>query len=139
MRALLPGRLALLLAMLALAGCGGYGWVGVEAGGPYYDGYPYPYDGYPYDPAFDYGTAEVDNRTDATSFEDVLSFRLAPAASGTFTGNLLDAPLPPGWTADAGDFLADVYDGESDLELGDLVTWFDVPLPAANVTTFEVF
>jgi hypothetical protein len=119
-------RASALLAVLAVtAGCGGgYG----------YDGYDSGHDDY-----YAYGAVEMDNLTDTTTFEDVYGFYLAPAATGAFTDNLLFAPVPPGVIVSAGEFLEDAYDGEADLEFGDLVTWFDVLVPAEAVTTFEVF
>jgi hypothetical protein len=118
-----------MVATATLAGCGGYGYV--EA---YDEGYGYP-DPVPYA----YGSVEVDNLTDTSTFEYVLSFYLALSGTGAFSGNLLSAPLPPGTIEYVGEWLSDTYDAEADLEFGDLVQWFDVPVPAGDVTTFEVF
>ncbi len=117
--------LGVLTAALLVAACGdGY------HDGPIYD---------PYYPPVYYGTVVVDNQTDTTTVEDVLTFYLAPAGTGSFTGNLLSGPLPPGFAEDVGDFVEDYYDAEADLEFGDLVTWYDVAVPGGDVTTFEVF
>jgi hypothetical protein len=110
--------------LLALGACGGYD--------------PGPYDPYPYpDP---YGAVWVDNRTDETTFEDVLGFYMALAGTGSYTGNLLSGPLPPGFVEDVGDFVEDFYDAEADVGyFGDVAFWTDVFVPAGDVTTFEVF
>jgi hypothetical protein len=113
----------LAMALLVTAGCGGYS-----------EGYVYE------DPYVAYGAVEVDNRTDSTTFEDVYGFYMAPAGTGAFTGNLLSGPLPPGFVEDVGDFVEDFYDAEADVgDFGDVSTWFDVLVPAGDVTTFEVF
>jgi hypothetical protein len=69
----------------------------------------------------------------------MLGFYLALAPDGPFTDNLLFEPLPPGYFAWVGDFEEDVYDAEADAEFGDLIQWFDVFVPAYEVTIFEVY
>jgi hypothetical protein len=84
------------------------------------------------------GNVYVDNLTDTTIPEYCLAFRLAPI-DGPFTGNLLLQDLPPATTQFVGTFSAYHYDAEADMEFGDLVTWFDVPVPAADDTFFEIY
>jgi hypothetical protein len=113
------------LAFLATAGCGG---------GYYEDPY------YPPGPVPVYGTVEVDNLTDTTTFENVYGFYLSLAGSGSWTGNLLSGPLPPGFAEIVGDFLEDFYDAEADVgDFGDVAFWDAVFVPAGDITTFEVF
>jgi hypothetical protein len=101
------------------------------------------YDGYYDDPYYYgeapvvFGTVEAANGTDLTTFEWMYGFYLAPAATGMFTGDLLSGPLPPASAEIVGDFEEDLYDAEADLEFGDIVEWFDVPVPGGEVTTFE--
>jgi hypothetical protein len=86
----------------------------------------------------DAGGVVLDNRTDSTTDEDVMEFRLAP--DGEALGpNRLPTPLPPGDADYLGDFEEDLYDAEAIMELGDVVEWFDVFIGDGDVTTFEVF
>jgi hypothetical protein len=103
--------------LLTAAGCGG--------GGLYGPAYVDPY----------IGAAELDN----LSVEYVEGFYMAPAATTLFTGELLGAPLPPGFVQYVGEFEEDYYDAEADMEFGDLVQWFDVFVFGDDVTTFEVY
>jgi hypothetical protein len=119
-RSLLAALLGAPLFLLAACG-GGYG-------SGYGGGYGPP-------PGIPLGSAEVDN----LSGEFVEGFYLAPSGTGAFTGELLGTPLPPGYVQYVGDFEEDTYDAEADLEFGDLVQWFDVPVPASDTTTFEVY
>jgi hypothetical protein len=118
-----------LLALLVLGGCGGGGYAtyGVEVG--------YVDDPYIEAPTPWLGTVDVDN----LGFEYVETFYLAPALTDLWTGDLLGWPLAPGEIASVGAFEEDWYDAESDLEFGDYVTWFDVFVPYAEVTVFEVW
>ena len=114
-------------AALPLAGCGGgcstcYD-VGYGGGGEYY---PEP---------FPLGSIDYDNQ----SPEYADTFFLAPASTGLWTDELLGWPLAPGEIAYIGDFEEDWYDAESDMELGEIVTWPDVFVPGNDVTTFEVW
>lgn len=84
------------------------------------------------------GNVYVDNLTDGGAPEWCYGFFLAPVG-GAFTGNLLIADLPPATTQFVGSFTEDYYDAEADMEFGDLVTWFDVPVPAADDTFFEIY
>ena len=56
-----------------------------------------------------------------------------------FGKSRVNLPLAPGEGAFLGDFVEDAYDAEAGLELGDLVQWFGVPVPADDVTVFEVW
>jgi hypothetical protein len=111
-------------ALLSLAACGGAGYHG---------------DGDPYYPPFPASSALASAELDNLSFEYVLGFYMAPAATSSWSGDLLSSPLPPGFVESLGEFDEDFYDAEADLELGDLVQWFDVFLPGAELTTFEVY
>lgn len=82
------------------------------------------------------GYVRVDNRTDLTTNEFMLAFRLAPFGH-PFTGNLLGADLAPGSTANLGVWQEEYYDAEADLELGDLVEWFDLYVGDQATTVFE--
>ena len=86
-----------------------------------------------------WGNVFVDNLTDlGPNPESVLTFFLAPVG-GTWTSNLLPAPLPPARTQFVGTFSEDYYDAEADTELGDLVTWYDIFVGAADDVFFEVY
>ena len=82
------------------------------------------------------GFVLLDNRTDLTTNEFMLAFRLAPFGQ-PFTGNLLAADVPPGDTRNLGAWAEDYYDAEADLELGDLVEWFDIWVGNQETTVFE--
>ena len=82
------------------------------------------------------GFVLVDNRTDLTTNEFMLGFYLAPFGA-PFTGNLLDVDLAPGSTRNLGAWQEDHYDAEADLELGDLVEWFDIWVGNQETTVFE--
>ena len=84
------------------------------------------------------GTVIVTNYTDSGTPEDVVAFRLARFGD-PFTGNLLSSPLPAGSTRFVGDFREDYYDAEADMDLGDLVEWFDVWVEADDDTYFDVY
>ena len=111
------------LALLALAGCGCDDCD---------DGYYVP-------PGPYLGEVYVDNLTDTTIPEAVFGFYLAPAGTVGFTGNLLTAPLGPAQIQYVGDYAEGYWDAEADMEFGDLVTWFDVFVPAFDSTYFEVY
>ena len=84
------------------------------------------------------GNILVDNQTDGGTPEQILAFRLARFGD-PFTGNLLGAPLPPGSTEHLGSWHEDYYDAEADMELGDLVEWFDVWVYSDEDNFFDVF
>ncbi|MDJ0521615.1 MAG: hypothetical protein QNJ90_06010 [Planctomycetota bacterium] len=84
----------------------------------------------------DDGFVVVDNRTDLTTSEDLLAFRLA-SFGDPFTGDLLSADLPPGSAENLGIWREDFYDGEGDLELGQLIEWFDLFVGNGDTTVFE--
>lgn len=106
------GGLLLLLAVLLLVGCGSS---------------HHSHEGY----------VLVDNRTDLTTNEFLWAFRLAPFGQ-PFTGDLLSADLAPAATANLGAFQEEYYDAEGDLELGDLIEWFDIWVGDQQTTVFEV-
>lgn len=85
----------------------------------------------------DEGYILVDNRTDLTTNEALFSFRLAPFGE-PFTGDLLGGPLPPLAARQLGAWPEDYYDAEGDLELGQLIEWFDVFVGNYDTTVFEV-
>jgi len=72
-------------------------------------------------------------------YEWTETFFLAPAATDLWTPDLLGWPLAPGAIASVGDYVEDFYDAEADLEFGDYVEWFDVFVPGAEITLFEVW
>ena len=82
------------------------------------------------------GFVMVDNRSDTTTNEFLLAFRLAPFGH-PFTGNLLAADLAPAATANLGAFQEEYYDAEGDFELGDLIEWFDIWVGNQETTVFE--
>ena len=120
-----------LAGLLVLAGCGGGGYAtyGVEVG--YVDEVAVEEPA----PAVWYGSVDVDNLGPAW----VETFYLAPSLTDLWTNDLLGWPLGPGERAWVGDFDEGWYDAEADLEFGELVTWFDVFVPWAEVTVFEVW
>ncbi|MFV1959271.1 MAG: hypothetical protein ACC662_07645 [Planctomycetota bacterium] len=126
---LLPTLLLVAPLLLLAPGCG-YG--GYEEGYVYVEPLPPPL--LPPPPIL-YGTVALDN----LSLEFIETFFLAPAATDAWSDDLLPAPLPPDSLVDLGDWPEDAYDAEADLEFGDLVTWFDVPVPGGDVTTFEIY
>lgn len=83
-----------------------------------------------------YGVVDVVN---VGQYEFVETFYLAPSLTDFWTDDLLGWPLAPGEIATLGSIEEDWYDAEADLEFGDYVTWFDVFVPYAEVTTFEVW
>jgi hypothetical protein len=78
----------------------------------------------------------VDNRTDLTTNEVLIAFRLAPFGQ-PFTGDLLTADIAPAATRNLGTWGEEYYDAEADLELGDLVEWFDIFVGNQETTVFE--
>ncbi|MDA1193992.1 MAG: hypothetical protein O2894_02300 [Planctomycetota bacterium] len=82
------------------------------------------------------GFVLVDNRADVTTSEFMLAFRLSPFGH-PFTGNPLASDLAPGSTANLGTWQEEYYDAEADLELGDLVEWFDLFVGDQQTTVFE--
>ena len=111
-RALAPAALCVLL--LGLAACG------------HHDDYE--------------GNIFVDNQTHtgaAPTNEDLLTFRVARFRD-PFTGNLLGAPLEEDSARFIGTFDEDYYDAEGDLELGQIIEWFDVFVGEEEDTWFVV-
>lgn len=84
----------------------------------------------------DHGFVVVDNRTDLTTNEMLEAFRLAPFGE-PFTGDLLNADLAPASAANLGIWREDYYDAEGDLELGQLIEWFDLFVGNGHTTVFE--
>jgi hypothetical protein len=82
------------------------------------------------------GQVVVDNRTDLTTNEMLLDFRLAPFGE-PFSGDLLGGALPPASARFIGTFHEDFYDGEGELELGMIVEWFDLFVGDGETTVFE--
>lgn len=106
---------ALALALTTLAGCGGH---------------------------HDYeGDIWVDNQTHATATptnEDLLTFRVA-AFRDPFSGDLLGGtPIGEDSRRFIGEFDEDYYDAEGDLELGQIIEWFDVFVGDESDTIFVV-
>jgi len=83
------------------------------------------------------GFVLVDNRTDLTTDEFLFAFRLAPFGQ-PFTGDLLSADLAPAATVNLGAWQEETYDAQGDLELGDLIEWFDIFVGNQETTVFEV-
>jgi hypothetical protein len=83
------------------------------------------------------GFIVVDNRTDLTTNEDLLTFRVAPFGQ-PFTGDLLGGNLPPLSSRNLGAWPNGYYDAEGDLELGQLIEWFDEYVGGGQATVFEV-
>ncbi len=75
------------------------------------------------------GDIWVDNQTHAgpaPTNEDLLTFRIA-AFRDPFTGDLLGGvPVDEDSARYIGEFDEDYYDAEGDLELGQVIEWFDV-------------
>jgi len=88
---------------------------------------------------YDYdGNVLLNNETDSGVPEDTLAFRLGRFGD-PFTGNLLTVPLAPGSTIHLGGWHEDYYDAEADMQLGDLVEWFDVWIYADEDNFFDIF
>ncbi len=83
------------------------------------------------------GFVLVDNRTDLTTNESLLAFRLAPFGS-PFTSDLLGGDLPPLSARSLGGWPETFYDAEGDLERGQLIEWFDLFVGDGDTTVFEV-
>lgn len=86
----------------------------------------------------DDGNVIVDNRTNTTVPEAALGFFLARFGD-PFTGNLLSGPLPAGSAEHLGEWHEDYYDAEADMELGDLIEWFDVWIYADEDNFFDIY
>ena len=85
-----------------------------------------------------YGFIVVDNRTDTTTDEILHSFFLSPFGR-PWTGDLLGGDLFPLETRSVGVWHEDYYDAEGDMELGDVILWFDIFVGEGATTVFEVF
>jgi hypothetical protein len=85
----------------------------------------------------DYGDAVVDNRTDLTTNEQLLTFHVAPFGL-PFTGDLLGGPLDPLNARFVATLRNDYYDAEGELELGQMIEWFDEFVGYGDTTVFEV-
>lgn len=85
----------------------------------------------------DHGYIVVDNRTDLTTNEALLTFHVAPFGL-PFSGDLLGGDLLPLESRFLGQFLEDFYDAQGDLELGQLIEWFDTFVGNGRETVFEV-
>jgi len=89
------------------------------------------------DPLPPLGEAVVDNRTDLTTNEILFDFFIA-APGSPFSADLLGGDLPPSEARSVGFFPSNVYDAEGDLELGQVISWFDVFVGEGDTTVFEV-
>lgn len=89
------------------------------------------------EPDYD-GNIIVDNRTDTTVPEAALGFFLSRFGD-PFTGNLLSGPLPAGSAEHIGTWHSDYYDAEADMELGDLIQWFDVWIYPEEDNFFDIY
>ncbi len=86
----------------------------------------------------DNGLVVVDNQTQTTTNEMLLTFRVAPFQL-PFTGDLLNGmPIDPGGARFIGEFGPDYYDAEGDLELGQIIEWFDEFVGHGDTTFFVV-
>lgn len=83
------------------------------------------------------GDIVVDNRTDLTTPEDLLTFRIAPFGQ-PFSGDLLGGTLVPLSSRLVGTFREDYYDAEGDLQGGGIIEWFDIFVGDGDTTVFEV-
>lgn len=83
-----------------------------------------------------HGFIVVDNRTDLTTNEKLMTFRVAPFGQ-PFTGDLLGGDLDPATARNLGIFAEEYYDAEGDLELGQLIEWFDTFVGLEETTVFE--
>jgi hypothetical protein len=84
------------------------------------------------------GNVFVANRTNETTPEQALAFRLATFGD-PFSGNYLGTPLDAGASRFIGEFHADHYDAEADMAGGDLVEWFDRWVGYDRDTYFDIF
>lgn len=84
-----------------------------------------------------YGDIVVDNRTDLTTMEDVVSFQVSRFGE-PFSGDILGGDLPPASARWLGEFPEDFYDATADLSGGDIVDWQDEYVGDERTTTFEV-
>jgi hypothetical protein len=85
----------------------------------------------------DDGFIVVDNRTDLTTNEALLTFHVAPFGL-PFSGDLLGGDLLPLESRFIGVFAEDYYDAQGELELGQLIEWFDTFVGNDDTTVFEV-
>ena len=85
-----------------------------------------------------WGDVYVDNLTDASTVEYVDFFETARFGE-PWTGNLLVQPLPPGFVEFIGTYYEDYYDAFVELELGDVVEWFDVFVGYGENVYFEIY
>ena len=83
------------------------------------------------------GEAVVDNRTDQTTPEILYNFFLG-AQGSPFSADLLGGDLLPQDARSVGLFPTNIYDAEGDLELGQIIQWFDVFIGEGDTTVFEV-
>ncbi len=83
------------------------------------------------------GDIVVDNRTDLTTMEDLLTFRVARFGK-PFTGDLLGGSLLPASSRWIGTFTEDYYDGTGDLSGGGIIDWHDLFVGDERTTVFEV-
>lgn len=85
-----------------------------------------------------YGTIVVDNLTDTTTNEILHTFFVSPFGQ-PWTGDILGGDLFPLEARSLGVWHEDYYDAEGDMELGDVILWFDIFVGEGATTVFEVF
>lgn len=116
----LPRRLAVVLAILAMAPALLLGGCGSKKEYPPFN-----------------GTVLVDNVTHTTTNEILFTFFLSPFGQ-PWTGDLLGGDLFPNESRSLGVWGEDYYDAEGDMELGDVIQWFDIFVGEGATTVFEV-
>ncbi len=85
-----------------------------------------------------HGTVVVDNQTHTTTNEMLVTFQVAPFQL-PFTGDLLGGtPIDPAEARFLGEFGTDYYDARGDLELGQVIEWFDEFVGNGDTTFFVV-
>ena len=89
---------------------------------------------HPPPPPFE-GEIVIENRTDLTTNELVMTFFVAPFGQ-PWTGDLLGGPLPILDARSMGIWPEDHYDAEADMELGTVVEWFDLFVGLGDTTVF---
>ncbi len=83
------------------------------------------------------GDIVVDNRTDLTTSEQLMTFRVS-GFQEPFTGDLFNGvPLVVGGARHMGTWDEDYYDAQGDLELGQVIEWFDEFVGNERTTYFE--
>lgn len=84
------------------------------------------------------GNVFAANHTDSGVPEDTNTFEMA-SFGDPFTGNLLGGPIAAGDARHVGAFQEDYYDARSEMQLGDVIEWFDRWVGANTDTFFDIF